>query len=35
MPTFQVFLTIPVVGSSAITVLLPLTATYSVVPSGE
>src|SRR5215813_13964260 len=35
MPTFHVCLTAPVVGSSASTVFCPLSAAYSVDPSGE
>jgi hypothetical protein len=35
MPTFQVALTAPVVGSRAATVFWPFIATYSVDPSGE
>src|SRR3984885_13660148 len=35
MPTFQVCSTAPVLGSSATTVFCPLSAAYSVDPSGE
>src|SRR5215813_13528098 len=35
MPTFHVCLTAPVVGSSATTVFCPLSAAYTVDPSGE
>src|SRR5262245_19338997 len=35
MPTFHVFRTAPVPGSSATTVFWPLIAAYSVEPSGE